>query len=72
MHNAPLMSWKQILLLIGAVAAMWSIVPLMVWGGTGDWRRALRALREYAGVMTLLAVAGGGTGLLVLAGQAIG
>lgn len=51
--------WK-ILLLIAAIAAMWSIVPLMVWAGSGDWRRAVEALRDYAAIMgTLVAVVGG-------------
>jgi hypothetical protein len=40
----------------GVVACFVVLVPLMVWGGTGDWRHALHALREYAEAMAVLIV----------------
>jgi hypothetical protein len=40
---------------LGAIAALTLIVPLMVWAGTGSWRRALRALREYWLIMGVMA-----------------
>ena len=50
---------------VGAVSAMWAIVPLMVLGGTGSWRRAMEALRQYLMVLGGLALVGGGIGLLM-------
>lgn len=58
------MSWLQVLALAATLAAMFAIVPLMVWGGTGSWRRAVQALRQYLGVMLLLSV-GAVVGLLM-------
>lgn len=57
------MTWSKIPLLLLAIAGMWAIVPLMVWAGTGNWRRALEALRQYAWVMAALMLVGGGLGL---------
>jgi len=51
---------------------MWAIVPLMVLGGTGDWRRALQALRQYLMVLGGLALVGGGVGLLMALAEFIG
>lgn len=65
-------SWKQILAFVLAVAAMWAIVPIMVWGGTGSFRRAMQALRQYLGVLGMLAVAGVGVAAIVLLAQLIG
>ena len=64
--------WQKTLALIGAVAAMWAIVPLMVLGGTGNWRRALEALRQYLMVLGGLALVGGGLGLLMALSGLIG
>lgn len=64
--------WQKTLAFIGAVAAMWAIVPLMVLGGTGDWRRALQALRQYLMVLGGLALVGGGVGLLMALAEFIG
>lgn len=30
---------------------MIALIPLMVWGGSGDWRYALTALWEYVQIM---------------------
>ena len=52
-------TWQQWLMFLGVMAAGVSIIPLMVWGGSGSWRRALQALREYLAIMgTLVAVVG--------------
>jgi len=64
--------WQKALALIGAIAAMWAIVPLMVLGGTGSWRRALQALRQYLMVLGGLALVGGGVGLLMARAEFIG
>lgn len=64
--------WQKTLAFIGAVTAMWAIVPLMVLGGTGDWRRALQALRQYLMVLGGLALVGGGVGLLMALAEFIG
>lgn len=57
--------WQKTLALIGTLCAMWAIVPLMVWGGTGSLQRAFEALKQYLMVLGLLALAGGGVGLLM-------
>jgi len=57
--------WQKTLAFVGAVSAMWAIVPLMVLGGTGSWRRAMEALRQYLMVLGGLALVGGGIGLLM-------
>ena len=64
--------WQKTLALLGAVTVMWAIVPLMVWGGTGSWRRALQALRQYLMVLGGLALLGGGVGLLMALASRIG
>jgi hypothetical protein len=64
--------WERTLLTVAACAAVFSIVPLMVLGGTGSWRRALEALRQYLGVLGLLALAGGGVGLLMVLAELLG
>ena len=45
---------QQWLMFLGVMAGMISIIPLMVWGGSGDWRRSLTALREYLSIMGAL------------------
>lgn len=57
--------WKQTLIVVATCSAMFAIVPLMVWGGTGNWRRALQALKQYLMVLGGLALVGGGIGLLM-------
>lgn len=56
---------REFLIVVGTCFAMIAIVPLMVWGGTGSWRHALHALRQYAGILIGFAVVGGGLGLLM-------
>lgn len=41
------------------------IIPAMVWGGTGSWRRALGALRTYWLIMGGAFLLVGGLALLV-------
>jgi hypothetical protein len=56
---------RSFLITVGVCLAMFAIVPLMVWGGTGSWRHALHALRQYAGILLGFVVVGGGLGLLM-------
>jgi hypothetical protein len=42
--------------LLFVLALMVSIIPLAVWGGTGNLSRAWQALREYMVVMAVLTV----------------
>ena len=63
---------KSFLLALVTVVAMIAIVPLMIWGGSGSWRDALRALREYLMVLGIFAALGGGTALIAIAAEFIG
>lgn len=65
--------WQKALACIGAISAMVSIIPLMVLGGTSDWRRALQALRQYLAIMgTLVAVVGGLALVMAIAEHGVG
>lgn len=64
--------WKQTLIVVATCSAMFAIVPLMVWGGTGNWRRALQALKQYLMVLGGLALVGGGIGLLMSLATLVG
>jgi hypothetical protein len=55
----------KILLAAMFIAGLVLIVPLMVWGGTGDWRHALHALLSYLKIMGAFAIIGGGFGVLM-------
>jgi hypothetical protein len=63
---------KSFLIAAATICTMFAIVPLMVWGGTGDWRHALTALRQYLKIIGALVVIGGGFGLIVSCQQLIG
>lgn len=52
-----------------AIAAMSSIIPLMVWGGSGSWRHALYAWKAWAKVMVGFLAIGGGFGILAIINQ---
>ena len=56
---------SEFLLTVAGIGAMVMIVPLMVWGGTGDWRHAWYALRSYLKIMGALVLIGGGFGVLM-------
>lgn len=56
---------RQFLLLVAGLAGFFAIVPLMVWGGTGNWRHALHALKQYLGILGGLALVGGGLGVIM-------
>lgn len=56
---------REFLIFTGTCLALIALVPLMVWGGTGSWRHALHALRQYAGILAGFVVVGGGLGLLM-------
>lgn len=55
---------RQALLLIGVLAAMFSIVPLAILAATGSLRAAWEAARGYALVMLLITGPGLVIGLL--------
>ena len=58
-------SMRSFLITAAVCLALVAIVPLMVWGGTGSWRHALHALRQYAGILIGFVVVGGGLGLVM-------
>lgn len=49
---------KGFLIAAGTIAVMVLIVPLIVLGGTGDWRHALYALRSYLKIMGAIVAVG--------------
>lgn len=57
---------------LGAIFLMTLIIPIMVWGGSGSLRAAVRALREYWLIMGALVAIGGGVALWVLLMEHIG
>lgn len=57
---------------LAAIFVMSLIVPLIVWGGSGSWRRALEALRGWWLIVGALFAIGGGAGLLAVLMEAIG
>ncbi len=57
---------------LAAIFVLSLIVPLMVWGGSGSWRRALHALRWYWLIMGGAALLVGGLALVVTAMEFIG
>jgi hypothetical protein len=56
---------REFLITVAGIAGMLLIVPLMVWGGTGDWRHALHALLSYLKIMGGLILVGGGFGVVM-------
>lgn len=50
---------------LGAVFVMTLIIPAMVWGGSGSFKRAVQALRTYWLIMGGAFLAVGGVALLV-------
>lgn len=57
--------WEKWLLGIGTIAAMVSIIPLMVWGGSGSLSRAWQALRQYLLIMGAFVAVAGGLGMVM-------
>jgi hypothetical protein len=57
---------------LGAIFLMTLIIPLMVWGGSGSLRAAVRALREYWLIMGALVAIGGAAAAWVLLMERIG
>jgi len=53
--------------LVGAIAGMSAIIPLMVWGGSGSWRHGLHAWASWAKIMGGFVLVGGGLGLITFA-----
>jgi hypothetical protein len=63
---------EAFLLTVATLAAMFAIVPLMIWGGTGSWRHAWEALKMYLGILGVLALIGGGLGLVMVLATIVG
>lgn len=56
---------REFLITVAGIAGLVLIVPLMVWGGTGDWRHALHALLSYLKIMGAFVIVGGGFGVVM-------
>lgn len=57
---------------IGVIFVMSLVVPLMVWGGSGSWRRAIGALRTWWLIVGGAFLAVGALALVVLLLERIG
>ena len=57
---------------LAAIFVMSLIVPLMVWGGSGSWRRAFGALRTWWLIVGGAALVVGALALLMTALEFIG
>lgn len=53
----------QFLKIFAAVAAMSLIIPLCVWAITGSLRHGLHAWKQWAQIMAVMLVTGGGLGM---------
>lgn len=58
--------------LAAVIAGFIAIVPLMVWGGSGNWRHAVQALKEYASILGWAFALVGGFALVMVAMERIG
>ena len=47
------------------ILAMFAIVPLYIWGATGDWRQAVTAGLQYLKIMGAFVLIGGGVAVLM-------
>lgn len=47
---------------LAAIAAMSMVIPLWIWGATGSWRHGLHAWKQWAKIMGVLVLVGGGLG----------
>jgi hypothetical protein len=56
----------QFLKAAGVIAAMFMLIPLTVWAGTGSRAQAWYALKEYLLVMGILCTVGGVAALVTL------
>lgn len=43
---------------VGVILVMFSIIPLTVWAGSGSWRNAMLAFKEYMIIIGLIVGAG--------------
>jgi hypothetical protein len=59
----------KLLLFLVALVGLWTIVPLLLKGGTGGWRRALTSLRYYVNLAAVVLVVAGALGLAFAAAQ---
>jgi hypothetical protein len=49
---------------MAAIAAMSMVIPLYIWGASGSWRHGLHAWKQWALIMGVIALVGGGLGAL--------
>jgi hypothetical protein len=58
--------------LAAGLLVLFALVPLCVWAGTGSWRHALHASKEYGLVMAALCVPPALLAAVVLLAERIG
>jgi hypothetical protein len=54
----------QFLKVIAVIAALSLTIPLWIWGTTGSLRHGLHAWKQWAKIMSFIALVGGGLGIL--------
>lgn len=54
---------------IGVLLVMFSIIPLAVWAGSGSWRNAMQAFKEYMFIIGLMVGGGVILALIILVGS---
>lgn len=54
---------------VGVILVMFSIIPLTVWAGSGSWRNAMQAFKEYMFIIGLIVAGGVILGVVILVGS---
>lgn len=54
---------------VGVILVMFSIIPLTVWAGSGSWRNAMQAFKEYMFIIGLIIAGGVILGVVILVGS---
>jgi len=56
---------KSFFITVATIAGLLCIVPLWIWGATGNWRHAWHAGKTYWKLLGFMFAVGAGVGLIV-------